>query len=103
MASINREGDVSMAQFKNDYRLTPVESARIKCSNYKECGAQATTGQNNGTAPFWYHCDACAEHCRQTGHFYGAKETTLPEDKGICELCGVKHTYVYPDASEVTA
>lgn len=57
-------------KFLNDYHLTPAESARIKCS----CGAQATTGQNNGGAPFWYHCDTCAEHCRQTGHFYGAKD-----------------------------
>ena len=58
--------------FANDYKLSPSESARIECSNH--CGAQATTGQNNGGAPFWYHCDSCAEVGRQTGHFYGAKD-----------------------------
>lgn len=63
-----------MTQFKNDYRLSPAESARIKCSGYEECGAQATTGQNNGGAPFWYHCDVCAAWGRQTGHFYDAKD-----------------------------
>lgn len=54
-------------KFLNDYRLSPADSARIKCS----CGEPATTGQNDGGAPFNYSCDACAEHCRQTGHFYG--------------------------------
>jgi hypothetical protein len=56
-----------MTTFKNDYKLTPVESSRIKCG---QCEQPATTGQNQGSAPFWYHCDTHAEHARQTGHFY---------------------------------
>ena len=67
--------------FINDYKLSPEESARIKCP----CGESATTGQNNGGAPFWYHCDVCAEHCRKTGHFFRDDEVRerpdLPHDR----------------------
>jgi len=58
--------------FKNDYKLSPTTSARIKCD---QCCQPATTGQNNGGAPFWYHCDACAEVGRQTGHFYSEADS----------------------------
>ena len=53
--------------FVNDYKLSPEVTARVQCST---CGAPATTGQNNGSAPFWYHCDDCAEQGRRIGHFY---------------------------------
>ena len=76
-------------QFKNDYKLTPADSARIECSNH--CGAQATTGQNNGGAPFWYHCDACAEHCRQTGHFYITDDEALARVKSLGGNVAVYH------------
>ena len=58
--------------FKNDYRLGPEIGSTIKC---QQCGQPATTGQNNGGAPFWYHCDACAEVGRQTGHFYSEADS----------------------------
>ena len=64
--AINAVKEPATKPFINDYRLSAADSARITC----QCGKPATTGQNNGSAPFWYHCDACAEHCRQTGHFY---------------------------------
>jgi hypothetical protein len=81
-----------MTQFKNDYRLSPAESARIKCSGYEECGAQATTGQNNGGAPFWYHCDECAEVGRRTGNFYGMTgEDALAKVKAIGGNLAVYH------------
>jgi hypothetical protein len=53
-----------MAQFKNDYRLNAEESARITCNS---CERKATTGQNNGSAPFWYHCDTHAAMGRTLG------------------------------------
>lgn len=53
-----READMT---FANDYRLTLEDSQRIKCA---ECGNPATTGQNNGSAPFWYHCDECAQRAK---------------------------------------
>ena len=51
-----------MAKYKNDYKLTESDSKRISCD---ECKAPATTGQNNGGAPFWYRCNKCAEEARQ--------------------------------------
>ena len=61
--------------FVNDYKLSPEVTARVQCST---CGAPATTGQNNGSAPFWYHCDDCAEQLRTLeakcgcgSHLYG--------------------------------
>ena len=66
-----------MNGFKNDYKLSPADSARIQCG---QCGKPATTGQNNGGAPFWYHCDECAEVGRQTDHFY--RDTVLIRDNG---------------------
>ena len=54
--------------FSNDYALMSVQdSQRIKCDT---CEQPATVGQNNGTAPFWYSCADCAQHARETGHFY---------------------------------
>lgn len=70
--------------FVNDYKLNPADSARIKC----HCGAQATTGQNNGGAPFNYTCDACAELCRQTGHFYGADDARAKHTAAISQEIG---------------
>ena len=51
-----------MTKYKNDYKLTESDSKRISCD---ECKAPATTGQNNGGAPFWYRCNKCAEEARQ--------------------------------------
>ena len=65
----NSQNPYIQPHFLNDYSLSPEESARIAC---QQCGAPATTGQNNGSAPFWYHCDGCADRCRQSGHFYNA-------------------------------
>ena len=56
-----------MTNFINDYKLSESDTKRIKCGM---CDLPASTGQNNGTAPFWYHCDKHAEQARTTGHFY---------------------------------
>jgi hypothetical protein len=77
--------------FKNDYKLKPADSARIKCS----CGAQATTGQNNGGAPFWYHCDECAEVGRRTCHFYGMTAEEIKAAWAWETSGGVRHTYEF--------
>jgi len=55
-----------------DYKLTARDSLRIMCDapfegNIARCGEPATTGQNDGVAPFWYRCDAHAQKWRN-GH-----------------------------------
>jgi hypothetical protein len=55
--------------FKNDYRLNAADSARITCQAVG-CDKQATTSQNEGSAPFNYMCDEHAEMGRSTGKFY---------------------------------
>jgi hypothetical protein len=55
--------------FKNDYPLSPEDSARIDC-DVPGCDRRATTGQSSGCAPFYYHCDFHAELGRRTGRFY---------------------------------
>jgi hypothetical protein len=52
-----------MAKYKNDYKLTAADSKRIQCDS---CTEPATTGQNNGGAPFWYHCDKHAAELRES-------------------------------------
>lgn len=61
-----------MRTFKNDYKLTAADSKRIQCSA-PDCDDHATTGQNNGGAPFGYFCDFHAEMGRQTGKYFASK------------------------------
>jgi hypothetical protein len=49
--------------FTSDYSIKN-ESDRIVCDC---CDWPATTGMNNGAAPFWYLCGHCALLARMSG------------------------------------
>ena len=58
--------------YQYDYKLTAQDSLRIRCDapvggSSESCGLPATTGQNDGSAPFGYRCDEHAQQ-RRTGH-----------------------------------
>lgn len=82
MMSQTVKPNAKFARIRRDYRLSQSDSERIQCtafdgSMFARCPEHATFGQNDGSAPFWYHCDTHAELLRSTGSIWPSTQPVI--------------------------